>query len=363
MTFRFSLYDPGFNIYVNSDTVTIDDLKDLMQATQYIWNVNQFKDDFVDALPALKESPIAITTALDLKGFIATTEKPAQLRIRGTEGRATIDLFVNGRLREKNIIRHIPTQRIVDIYMYGQIHFDLMDQIGSDPFTSSREGVVDDDVNFKALLDFLKREVFPKIFDDWDKLRLKHRQEGDDENKRKSKKARKARDLYSAASEEYAPSPDAPGKGEVDNWLAELGDDAEFNISAYVDCFLSENLVRKYIKEYNIDLPNPSKKEIEEWRDREKKRKDDAGLSFDIRRDNDELSYLGMDHLAISVEGSKKDDGKPSLWKDAVNFKPIRNAVGHTGLLTDTAKKHLNVTFENIKGRIKTHVSRSEDKD
>jgi len=41
-----------------------------------------------------------------------------------------------------------------------------MDQGGSDPFTSSREGIVDDDENFKALLVFLKGEVLPKILDE-----------------------------------------------------------------------------------------------------------------------------------------------------------------------------------------------------
>ena len=114
--------------------------------------------------------------------------------------------------------------------------------------------------------------------------------------------------------------------------------------------------MRKYIKEHRIELTKPSKEEVKKWREREKKRKDEAGLSFDIRRDDD-LSYLGMDELAISAEGSKKGDGKPSLWRDAINFRPVRNAVGHTGLLTGAAKNHLNVTFENIKGRVKNLVS------
>ena len=68
----------------------------------------------------------------------------------------TIDIFVNGRLREKNILRHIPTQRIIESYIYGQIHFDSMDRDGKDPFTSSREGIVEDDENFQSLLDYLK---------------------------------------------------------------------------------------------------------------------------------------------------------------------------------------------------------------
>lgn len=357
MSFKFSLLDEEFNIFVNGEKISIDDLKDLMEKTEFLWIINQYEDEFVAGLPELKSTPIAITTALNIKGFIATVEKPANLKIRGTDERATIDLFVNGRLREKNIIRHIPTQRIVESYIYGQIHFDSMDRVGKDPFTSSREGVVDDDEDFKAVLEFLKRDGLPKIFDEWDDLRLQRGKEGDDENSRKSRRARKARDLYSAAAEEYVPESDAPGKEQVEGWLNNLQDDAEFNISAYVDCFLSENLVRRYIKEHQIDLTGPAKQEVKDWREREKSRKDQAGISFEIRQDDDDLSYLGMDPLAISAEGSKSTGGQPSLWTDAISFKPVRNAVGHTGLLTETAKTHLSVTFQNIKARVVKLVS------
>ena len=363
MSFKFSLLDEDFNIYVNGERVTIENLKDLMDATEFLWLINQYSDEYVKSLPSLKAEPSTMTTALDLKGFIATSTKPGQLKIRGTEERATIDLFVNGRLREKNIIRHIPTQRIVESYMYGQIHFDAMDQTGRDPFTSSREGIIDDDENFQSLLDFLKREVLPKVFDDWDKLRLGRGEEGDEENKRKSRRERKARDLYSAASEDYAPDEDAPGKDQVDSWITDLKDDAEFNISAYVDCFLSENLVRKFIHDQEIKLSKESVQLVDDWRKIEQDRKDAAGISFSIRNNDDPLSYLGMDELAINAEGSKSGDGKASLWTDAKSFKPVRNAVGHTGVLTDTAKAHLHVTFQNIKARVVKLVSLKKDEE
>ena len=139
-----------------------------------------------------KLSHFPLLLRLDVKGFLATVEKPKHLKITGTDERATVDLFVNGRLREKNILRHIPTQRIIESYIYGQLHFDLMDQGGADPFTSSRESIVEDDKNFQSLLDYLKRDALPKILDQWDKLRLERGEEGDDENKRKTKKERKA---------------------------------------------------------------------------------------------------------------------------------------------------------------------------
>jgi hypothetical protein len=195
--FRFSILDKNFSIYVNDEKVGLTDLSDLLESTEFVWVVNKYEDEFVKALSKLKSERIKLTTALAVRGFIATVAKPRDLKITGTEERATVDLFVNGRLREKNILRHIPSQRIVESYLYGQIHFDKMEKKGSDPFTSSREGIVDGDKNFVALLRYLKEEALPKIFDKWDELRLGRGDEGDEENSRKSKKQRKASDLYS----------------------------------------------------------------------------------------------------------------------------------------------------------------------
>jgi hypothetical protein len=61
-----------------------------------------------------------------------------------------------------------------------------------------------------------------------------------------------------------------------------------------------------------------------------------------------------MDKLAVCAEGKKAAGGKPTpLVQNAISFKPVRNAVGHTGLLTDNAKSHLTLTLENVKGRLK----------
>ncbi|MBU1221850.1 ATP-binding protein [Myxococcota bacterium] len=357
LSFHFSLIDKDFSIFVNGEVVSISDIKDLISQTEFVWLINNYDDDFVSAFSELKHDKISLTTTLDIRGFIASVVKPRHLKITGTEERATIDLFVNGRLREKNILRHIPTQRLVENYIYGQIHFDSMDTVGKDPFTSSREGIIEDDKNFQSLLDYIKRQALPQIFDEWDKYRLNRGEEGDQENKRKSKKERKARDLYSAAREEYKPDKGAPAKDQVEEWLNDFRDDAEFNVSAYVDCFLAENLVRKYITSKGVTIKESVRKVADQWREREVVKKGAANISYVIRKVDDDLSYLGMDDLSFSVEG-KKDSGKTqSLWTDAISYSPVRNVVGHTGLLTEIGKNHLRLTYENIKARVKKLVS------
>ena len=73
------------------------------------------------------------------------------LKIMTTDERVGVDLFVNGRLRERDILKHIPTARLVESYLYGQIHFDALDD-NTDRFTSSREGIVADDPKYQRFL-------------------------------------------------------------------------------------------------------------------------------------------------------------------------------------------------------------------
>lgn len=353
LSFQFSIIDKEFTIHVNGEAVSISDLKDLSTKTQFAWIINQHSDIFSQSFTNLKKDKVPLTTSLDIKGFIGSVEKPRDLKISGTDERATIDLFVNGRLREKNILRHMPTQRIVESYIYGQIHFDAMDTGGRDPFTSSREGVIEDDPNFQSLIDYLKREALPKVITEWDKLRLELGKEGDDENPRKTKKARKARDLYSAARDEYKLADGTQQKDKVDDWLDALRDDAEFNLESYIDCFLSENLVRKYISEGSYTLKKGVQQEADDWKKRESDRKGKANLSYDVRQSSEDIDYLGMDALAITVEGKKDSGGRQSLVTDAVLYAPGRNVVCHTGLLTQNAKSQLRLTHENIKARVR----------
>ncbi|MCC2602551.1 ATP-binding protein [Sphingopyxis yananensis] len=358
MNFRFSLIDKNFSIWVNGEEITISDLNQLAESTQFLWTINSFTDDFLKTCVNIKRNESAPETTLRITGYFATVEKPSDLKIRGrgNDERATVDLFVNGRLREKNLIRHFPTQRIVESYLYGQIHFDEMDGDGDSPFTSSREGVVDGNPQYRSLIDYLKQEMLPRVIDQWDKFRLEINKPGDSENtKRKSKRDRSAADLVSAVAEDYKiPDANKVTQDKVDKWVNDLHPDAEFNTSAYVDCYLSENLVRKYIIDANKPLSNGVQKEADSWKSKEVDRKNEAGISYDIRRSTTDLSYLGMDALAVTAEGSKPNNNTPSLWKDAITFRPIRNAVGHTGLLTDTAKTQLSLTLTNIKARIKT---------
>jgi hypothetical protein len=142
----------------------------------------------------------------------------------------------------------------------------------------------------------------------------------------------------------------------VDGWVDELSADAAFNFESYAECFVSENLVRKYIEDRSIPLSKEAKEEAARWKGRETENKNKGNISIKIRRTGGELSYLSMDDLANLVD--KRDKITDAcLARDAAEFKPVRDAVAHTALLTEEAKKKLATVRENIKGRVKTLLS------
>jgi hypothetical protein len=357
--FRFSLLDTSFSIYLDGQKITHEHLLALAQKTQFLWKIGKINDPYVVSLEdEFAKSPrdheadeIAIPK---VHGFIASVHLPRHLRILTTDDRVGIDLFVNGRLRERDILKHIPTARVVESYLYGQIHFNSLDDT-MDRFTSSREGIVADDPKYKAFLEDFRKHIL-KLNEQWDEWRRKHRDTGDLENTKITPKARASQELFGAISKEYSDAESSKKRTKVDDWFDELNDDATFNFESYGECFVSENLVRKYIEEKKVQLTAQARAQADEYKKREKESKDKGNISIEIRRVKTEPSYLDMDGLANLVDKRNKDV-EACLARDASEYKPIRNAVAHTALLTDEAKKKLTSVRENIKARVKTLLS------
>ena len=355
--FRFSLKDPSFNIYINEKLVTIKELNSIKEKTQFVWILNALDDPYISDGVFKKSKEINIDNS-QIKGFIASVETPSDLKIKGTEEKISIDLYVNGRLREKDILRHIPTARIVESYLYGQIHYDDLDD-ETDRFTSSREGVVPDDPKFKILLGELEK-ILKTIINDWDIWRTEINQDGDSENPRLTKKQRKSKELFNAVVEDFKPSKDnSKSRKKVDGWIKSISVDAEFNLSSYGECFVSENLLRNYIVEKKIAISQNVQNKIDDWKAKAETAKQNANINFDIREDDSDLSYLDMDNLAYLADDETDKIKKATLRRDAAEYKPIRDALAHTSRLTAIAKSRLNITYENIKARIVSLLNRA----
>ncbi len=390
--YRFSLIDNDFNIYLNDELISSDELNDLVDDTQIFWMINDLRTDpLVVKLMNKDSKEINIGSDFNIeipvKGFIASVKKPSDMKMRGAIGeKLTIDLFVNGRMREKDILRHVSINRIYESYLYGQIHFDDLDD-EKDRFTSSREGIKADDEKFLTLLNELKINILPKMADEWDKIRLGLREEGDPENPRKTPKQRKAQSLYNEVAKDYTnngnsftenettenssssensdQSSDSLENINTDNddttittdcikeWVEELSDDAVFNVESYTECFVSENLIRKYINEKTISLSTEAQNECTKMKKKETDSKTSAGISIDIRRNPTDDCYLDMANLANLIDKPQGRDYEVSLSKKAKEYKPVRDAVMHTSLITNEAKLKLTSVYNDIKARLK----------
>lgn len=360
--FRFSIIDQSFNIYLNEKKITEDTLDFLGKETQFVWTINDFKDDFIEKIHHNLEEENNFLSKLPIRGYFATVKKPTQLKIRGTNEKATVDLFVNGRLREKDILKHFPTSRIVENYVYGQIHCDFLDD-GDKPdiFTSSREGVIVDNPEFEKVLKEVE-ELFRKLINEWDIWRTQNGEDGDPENERIKKTDRKASELYNEMLKEFkSENKKGASRSFVNKWSKEMAKNAEYNISSYAECFVMENLLRNYIrykeKTEKLHLSERIRKKTrgnsEYFQNIERESKEKANISYEIRQNADWLTYLGMDDLARISDSVTSDQLTQTINRTALKYKPIRDAVGHTALLTENAKKDLEVESENIKSRLK----------
>lgn len=354
--FRFALIDDSFKIHIDGKKVTYKDLQELASKTQFVWHTRDFDDPFLtkSLIPTVKEKK-TISLGTGIRGFIASVVMPRDLSIYSTGERVSIDLFVNGRLREMDIVKHLSIAKVAENYMYGQIHIDSLDD-SVDRFTTSREGVVPDDNKYTSFLkDF--RKTLDTIIREWDPLRRGYRFDGNPEDEHLSRKERKSDELYNAVAGEYT-KPKGKGAKLVRDWVDQLADDARFNFASYAECFISENLIRKYVQHNKIALTQPAKDEIMLRKGQEKTNKQKGNISIAIRKNGGQLGYLSMDSLAKLVD--KKDPLKEAcLPRDANEYKPMRDAIAHTSLLTDVAKKKLTSVYENVKGRVQSLLARA----
>ena len=292
--FRFSLIDKSFKIYLDGKTITHADLKDLAERTEFLWRVGKHEDPYVTDLlerfaKARGDHETDKLTIPNVHGFIASVSRPKDLKIMTTDERVGVDLFVNGRLRERDILKHVPTARIVESYLYGQVHFDSLDD-ETDRFTSSREGIVADDRKYQAFLDGFRATLL-KVVNQWDRWRIKHRKEGDSENeKRMTKTERASLGLYNVVSEGFEPAKGTKGASKVDKWVNDLASDARFNFESYAECFVSENLVRRYIQDQNMTLSTEALESAKKWKERETDSMNKGNISIKIRRTGETLA-------------------------------------------------------------------------
>ena len=347
LSFRFSIFDKNFNIFINEEKISVKELEKLLKNTEFMWCINDFSDEFTDLFKGTKFS---LNSNVKMNGFFATVEKPSNLRILKSGERIKTDLFVNGRLRERDILSHIPTSRIVENYLYGQIHFNEIEDSKTDPYTSSREGIIDENPEFEILLTEIRESILPKIFEEWDQQRLMRNKEGDIDNESVPQRERYGKLFITQSKNEFQES-DLKTDKMVEEWLDSLDEDAYFNLTSYIDCFMTENICRKFIEHNKIRIPENIRDSVQKYIDSE--HHSEQNLGFKIPQKSDVIQYFGIDKLVSCIVKYKSNQHSIEIEKSTSSYTPIRNALAHTRLLTEEAKQHLRKTYNRIKINLK----------
>ncbi|WP_316668863.1 ATP-binding protein [uncultured Propionibacterium sp.] len=357
--YRFSLVDDSFSIFLNDAEITVSDAKELAESTQYLWRIgDSFKDPFLELVrPSREGTPLKISEA---RGFLATVAKPRDLIVFGAKEKVGVDLFVNGRLRERDILSHRPSARVPAQYIYGQIHMDVLDSGTNDPFTSNRESIKEDDPRFNELLNELSR-VVNQIYAEWDDLRIEDRQDGDDDNPKRTKKKRAALRLTKEQTKELFPetgtAKSKKSRKAFDELLEKAEGDLIESLDDYSHIYILENLMRQIATQYSMKLSKTEEKEADKNKSRATENFSGSGLREKCRSSENRLWYLGLaDLLKVVDRGTKPQGNNTPLKSQLESIRYLRNIVMHTAGLTTYGRRQLESRKEAIAANLKTII-------
>ena len=358
--------DDSFEIIVNGKKISQSDLKELDGHTQFIWFFGKEDKERKKRYKNLDKDKIINDTSfkfegkvIEIKGFMASVIAPSHLLLRGSSGdfKAGINLFCNGRLRQENLFQEITSKRIAEEYLYGEIHVDGFEDEEVDRFTSSREGIIQDDPLYQAFLREL-RKIQNIILADWSPWRVENKNEGDLEDGLKPKYEKRLEDSKNWREKDFESKineniEDQATKKSLKEKLRAL---SYKNVLIYQDLFILENIFREYIKLKNIEEKYFDTK-IDEEKDivdrikntRGLRQKDEErhALKGKIVKEEHYLNYTDLYDLSEIIDLYLKKNEKKitpkkyrkELSSDAKEINPVRNPIMHTNEITDGVLK------------------------
>ena len=371
-----------FEIFVNGEKISFRDLGGIYGNVQYAWFLDeQSKRDFFQDLKdndirdvKFEKSHIFTSKTKSLpglanaRGYIMSVKKPSHLFVDGKEReiKASVSLFANGRLRESDLIAKITRSQLHENYLFGQIHYDLMDKGKKDRFTSARDSVIEDDELYDEFINSL-RKVLAIITNEWNKWRKETGDVSDRERGNKSP-AELAKD---SAEDMMVQIVKGSGSIKPDQYKAypigKIIKMSRDNFPSYGNCFLAENLMRCYIFDNNL-IQFVSRRKIKQYQRQVKKAIDKAKVERFIKKHfwtssvcgncgtcaNCNISNLGSQDMAPHIDSNMSSH---DMKNDVRIQKPIRDALMHTAALTNEANDEGQARWNNIVNKIMEWVA------
>ncbi|MFG1785828.1 ATP-binding protein [Rhodococcus oryzae] len=176
---RFSILGPefSFQLYINEEEVTVLD-RDYFHKLQYVWGYGEQEDAEAVFKCCTKATQTHwVETELvgggRVSGWIGTVEHAGELKDPDGDNLNSILLMVRGKLAHEDLLEEFNEGKVFRAYLIGEIHADFLDSDDrADIATSSRQRIIEDDVRYQELLEWLRKEV-TKIGSSWTGFRTK----------------------------------------------------------------------------------------------------------------------------------------------------------------------------------------------
>jgi len=166
---RFSIIGPRFVfvVKVNDEEISPAD-RGYHSMVEYLWTYGD-QSEFRDMCSKLQRSaedrstviaPELKNEGLALSGWIATVNRPSQLKDEDGDNLNRIAIFMRGKMAQDDILDAFGQKEIFADYLVGELHCDELDvDTESDIATSSRQSLKEDDPRFEALRKVILSEI------------------------------------------------------------------------------------------------------------------------------------------------------------------------------------------------------------
>lgn len=175
---RFSvtslLTDSDFTLSINKET--IDLLSHFYdEHIEFVYFFNIEKENITQRFSNVEEKNAIemnkdYLTDNEVKGWIATVDKPAKLKAVDGTRISGVTIYINGKLADEDIFKNIRDDRIANSYIIGEIDANYLQNIEADPVLSSREGLNHEVAEVIELRKTLS-SIRSSLIETWDEMR------------------------------------------------------------------------------------------------------------------------------------------------------------------------------------------------
>ena len=175
---RFNVIRNGnnFSVKVNGEDITAQDTG-YYRNLEYVWGFGDKSRDIISNVGGIQDLDYEPKVkcgnqTVKLDGWIGTMKKPGQLKDQDTkESINRITVMIRGKVAQEDILEGLGDASIYSKYVVGEIYADFLDRNdGEDIATTSRQQIMEDAPDYRALLESVKK-ILRHIGSKWTNLR------------------------------------------------------------------------------------------------------------------------------------------------------------------------------------------------